>query len=176
MEDQLGQYWKFGFCKFKDDCKKIHVKAECKDLSNCQQIKSCRKIHLKQCKLFKSGDSCRFKKGCAYNHQESKSDEKQDGLQEKVSNLERKVLEMTNKVASIESKQIEQLEKVVKAMCRKVLGLEGEIMQNTVLSFTERSGHCGATISDHSSWHPLATSEGDIVISYIVWQPGKLRP
>ena len=38
-------------------------------------------------------------------------------------------------------------------------------MQNTVLSFTERSGHCGATSSDHWSWHPLATSEGDKVIS-----------
>ena len=33
-------------------------------------------------------------------------------------------------------------------------------MQNTALSFTERSGHLGATGSDHWSWHPLATSEG----------------
>ena len=38
-------------------------------------------------------------------------------------------------------------------------------MQNTALSFTERSGHWGATSSDHSSWHPLATSEGDKVAS-----------
>ena len=43
MEEQRCQYWKFGFCKFKDVCKKIHVKEECKDLSNCQQIKSCKK-------------------------------------------------------------------------------------------------------------------------------------
>ena len=38
-------------------------------------------------------------------------------------------------------------------------------MQKTALSFTERSGHCGAT-----SWHPLATSEGDKVIAYTVWR------
>ena len=42
-------------------------------------------------------------------------------------------------------------------------------MQNTALSFTERSGHCGATSSDHQSWHPLATSEGDKVASYTIW-------
>ena len=43
-------------------------------------------------------------------------------------------------------------------------------MQNTVLSFTEGSNHCGATSSDLSSWDPLATSEGDKVISYTVWR------
>ena len=43
-------------------------------------------------------------------------------------------------------------------------------MQNTVLSFTELSGHCSATSSDHSSWHLLATSEGDKVISYTIWR------
>ena len=41
-------------------------------------------------------------------------------------------------------------------------------MQNTALSFTERSGHCCATSSDHWSWHPLPTSEGDKVIFYNV--------
>ena len=41
-------------------------------------------------------------------------------------------------------------------------------MQNTALSFTERIGHCGATSSDHYGWHPLATSEGDKVISFTV--------
>ena len=37
-----------------------------------------------------------------------------------------------------------------------------------MLSSTERSGHCGAISSDHWSWHSLATSEGDKVISYTV--------
>ena len=40
------------------------------------------------------------------------------------------------------------------------------VMQNTALSFTERSGHCCATSSDYWSWHPLATSEGDKVVSW----------
>ena len=42
-------------------------------------------------------------------------------------------------------------------------------MQNTALSFTECSGNCGATSSDHLSWHPLVTREVDKVISYTVW-------
>ena len=49
------------------------------------------------------------------------------------------------------------------------------IMQKTALSFTERSGHCEATGSDHWNWHPLATSEGDNVISYTVWREQELR-
>ena len=48
-------------------------------------------------------------------------------------------------------------------------------MQNTALSFTERSGHWGANSSDHWSWHPLATSEEDKVISYTVWGDQELR-
>ena len=43
-------------------------------------------------------------------------------------------------------------------------------MQNTALSFTERSGHCGATSSDHWSWQPLGTGEGDNVIFCTVWR------
>jgi hypothetical protein len=89
-------------------------------------MKSCRKRHPKQCKKFKSGDGCRFNESCAYNHLESKSDQKQDELKEIVNNLEKKVLEMTGK-NSLESKKVKQLEKVVKAMCRKVLSLESEI-------------------------------------------------
>ena len=47
-------------------------------------------------------------------------------------------------------------------------------MQNTALSFTERSGHCSVTSSDHSSWHPLATSEGYEVISFTYYPVVKL--
>ena len=46
----------------------------------------------------------------------------------------------------------------------------GRFIQTTALSFTECSGHCGATSYDCWSWRPLATSEGDKVISYTVWR------
>ena len=48
-------------------------------------------------------------------------------------------------------------------------------MQNTALSFTERSGHCGATSSDHQSWHPFATCEGDTVVSDTVCREQESR-
>ena len=48
-------------------------------------------------------------------------------------------------------------------------------MQNTALSFTERSSHFGATSSDHESYHQLAASEGDKVILYTVWREKEWR-
>ena len=63
--------------------------------------------------------------------------------------------------SAIQGKQFE-------AKCIILYIYQVSTMQNTVLSFTERSGHLGATSSDHWSWHPLATSEGDKVISWTV--------
>ena len=57
--------------------------------------------------------------------------------------------------------------------CRQKIASVNRVhsMQNTALSFTERRGLCGATSSDHWSWHPLATSERDKVISYtVLWE------
>ena len=57
-------------------------------------------------------------------------------------------------------------------LLRKQVGIS---MQNTALSSTERSDHCGATSSDHKSWRPLAVHEGGKVQSYTVWREQDAR-
>ena len=39
MESEVCQYSKYGFCKFKEACKRKHYNENCRDLSDCQQIK-----------------------------------------------------------------------------------------------------------------------------------------
>ena len=59
MEEEICQYDKFGFCKFRKECKRLHFIEECKDLDKCNSIKTCRKRHPKCCKRYDSGQ-CRY--------------------------------------------------------------------------------------------------------------------
>ena len=58
-------YNKFGFCKYREDCRKQHFLDKCSD-SECDQ--ECDKRHPKECNR---GESCKFykKKICSYDHE-----------------------------------------------------------------------------------------------------------
>ena len=43
MEDEICQHSKYGFCKYKDSCKRKHFGECCNDMSNCQLIKAATK-------------------------------------------------------------------------------------------------------------------------------------
>ena len=103
--EEVCQYRKYGFCKFKEICKRKHFIQICDNLSGCKDIQKCYKRHPKDCKRFVSDSGCRFNSECAYNHRTAKEDGENEMFKDKVS----------------------ELEKVVKALSRKVLSLESEI-------------------------------------------------
>jgi hypothetical protein len=39
MEDEICLFDKFGYCKYKKECRKRHFSEECQELSNCKSIK-----------------------------------------------------------------------------------------------------------------------------------------
>ena len=141
MEDEICQFQKFGYCKFEEKCKRIHLAEVCDSLSRCKNKNECQKRHPKRCKRFDSESSCRFKNKCAYLHQACEIDEEKKELKEKVNNLEEKVIQLTKKV---ENGKIEQLEPVVKALTRKVLSLENEILEIK----KNKSSEVSETVSD----------------------------
>ena len=124
MEVEVCMFGKFGFCKFKEGCKRKHFEEICESQSKFKNIKECQKRHPKPCRRFTQGNECRFKEDCAYNHTDSIQDKEKNDLKEKVENLEKTVIELTKKGESI---RLEPLEKVVHALTRKVLELEGII-------------------------------------------------
>ena len=41
MEEKVCLHQNFGFCKYKEACKKSYIKDQCKYLSNCISKKTC---------------------------------------------------------------------------------------------------------------------------------------
>ena len=107
MEEEICQYHTFGFCRFKDDCKKKHLTTECEDLYNCKKTKSCNKRHPKRCKRY-SSEKCRFEHECAYKHQKPPVNEDHEELKEKVKVLEKVLHAKTRKVLGLKT-QVEAL-------------------------------------------------------------------
>ena len=44
------QFNKYGFCKYKEDCKRKHHSEEVENHTTCKDIKNCNKIHSEVCK------------------------------------------------------------------------------------------------------------------------------
>ena len=102
MEGEVCQYNKFGYCRYKKDCKRIHFTSECNNLPKCKNVQNCNKRHPKGCKRL-AGGSCRFGTDCAYNHQEQPKMHTQCANNEKVTVLENKLKEMSMKITILET-------------------------------------------------------------------------
>ena len=85
MEGEICKYDKFGYCKYKKDCKRTHFTEECEDLDNFKSIKNCMKRHPKCCKQHAYG-KCRFESDCSYKHLDTIKNKEQIQLEERLSN------------------------------------------------------------------------------------------
>ena len=121
MEDEICLYGKFGYCKFKEECKRQHLSTECEDLDNCKSIKICKKRHPKSCKKHVFG-KCRFGESCAYKHHKPAENKDHEELKDKMAVLEKVMHAMTRKVLSLES-EVEKLKK------KNILNIEDELKE-----------------------------------------------
>ena len=122
MEGEICHYAKFGYCKYKADCKRKHLKEECEKIITCNNIKTSMKRHPKPCKKYASGE-CKFKSDCAYKHVEPTENKEQIKLEEKVKQLEKVVHQEKNNNMEMNVK-IKELEKTVNEMAVKMVQLE----------------------------------------------------
>ena len=74
MKGEIYQYYKFGFCKYRKECKKGHYSEECEDQDTCKSISTCNKRHPGNCRKNVSGQ-CKFKSDCAYKYLEPKENQ-----------------------------------------------------------------------------------------------------
>ena len=109
MEDEVCQFGKFGFCKFKESCKRKHYSEVCESLSMCTNIKECPKRHPKMCRRLNSENKCRFKEECTYNNKRINPNEDVIVLKDKVDILENTVKELTKKVDIHNLEQMKRL-------------------------------------------------------------------
>ena len=79
------RFFKFGFCKFKLQCRYKHVTEVCDD-KKCIP-KTCQKRHPRMCKYFVNYGSCKLGTTCAYAHKTQRNEE--------IGRLEQKLEELT---------------------------------------------------------------------------------
>ena len=127
MEEEICQHHKFGFCRYKSECRRKHFSKECED-QDCKTSKTCNKRHPKRCRKYDTG-KCRFKNDCAYKHLKPETQEDTEQIKEKIEVLEKAVQQIikSNKDNEQLKEKLEVLEKVVHALTRKALSFEAEL-------------------------------------------------
>ena len=116
MENEVCQFSKYGYCKYKESCIRIHYTQECQALDECNIIKTCERRHPKICKKFSNGNICKFGNGCAYSHNNSIQKQEPKDLKDKVLVLEKTVSLMNIKLNYLENELKEvKKENVAKA-------------------------------------------------------------
>ena len=78
----ICMFYKYGFCKFKTNCKNKHVTKVCDDEKCSQSI--CQKRHPRMCRFFHNYGSCKLGITCAYSHVRKNGNEK---LEKKLDDL-----------------------------------------------------------------------------------------
>ena len=85
MEAQVCNHYKYGYCKYQDQCQKRHVDGQCNSI-HAYKVKACNKRHPRVSKRYSLEKFCKFKEECAYLHLEDTSSE----VKNQVITLDRK--------------------------------------------------------------------------------------
>ena len=107
------RYFKFGFCKFTDMCKFMHVNQCCENPS-CE-IKQCNLRHPRICKFYRDYNRCKFGEWCAFKHVEHN---------DRSAESTREILEKIDKLAEI----IQEKDDLINSLIEKMKCLEAKVM------------------------------------------------
>ena len=108
-------FFKFGYCKYGERCRNIHVKEKCGQ-ENCV-IENCRLRHPKSCKFFLLYLNCKFGDYCHFEHTENEQTKEIKLLKAKIENIETKFVEKISDLKmkiQVQAEKIEVLKKVNK--------------------------------------------------------------
>ena len=87
-------YFKFGYCKFDEKCRFVHVKEECTNKS-CE-ISSCTFRHPKICKFYRDYHRLKFGEWCFFKHIENNDTENiiiKEEIMERLDKLKKLIYE-----------------------------------------------------------------------------------
>ena len=108
------RYNKFGFCRFRGECRKQHVNDLCVS-SECD-VSNCEKRHPRKCKFHKY-KKCKFGEECKFDHSVEQiavvmNDDKLDELERKVSEKNEVISKQSNMISELEIKHSKLEEQV----------------------------------------------------------------
>ena len=105
-QSTVCRYNKFGFCRFKEVCRKRHFSELC--VSHECDVSSCEKRHPKKCK-YHMQRRCKFGLDCMFVHiveqnVDERMDDKVKQLENEIKNKTEEINEQNNKICELESK------------------------------------------------------------------------
>ena len=145
----ICNYYKYGYCKFKDDCENEHENKECTNGSLCNEVRACPFRHPRMCKMMIMEGLCKRGQTCAYNHKLRLSHDKEEikSLQEDVKNLNAEINDMKETLNSLisikqEASQIQKdvmdIKEEIKLLSNenretvlKIIALKDELQEDT---------------------------------------------
>ena len=95
-------YNKFGFCKFKETCRKQHINKVCEN-SSCDVL-TCTLRHPKECKYYRDFNRCRFGEWCSFAHVHKEDQNlklENEKMQEKLAGIEKNSIEKDEQIESL---------------------------------------------------------------------------
>ena len=128
--ENICRFNKFGYCKFKTNCKYKHVNVVCDD-ENCDKS-VCEKRHPRNCKYFINSGDCKLGSNCAYAHK--------DNNKMKMEKLEQKIIEL--------HKIIENKEKIINRLVNDVQNLKSFVEINNESETIDENATLEENVSD----------------------------
>ena len=102
---------KYGFCKFKERCLKLHIDDYCAD-SSCN-TSSCNRRHPKECRYYRKYRRCKLDP-CKFLHRENDIDESlktKESIDLKLKIIDDKIKKLSEKIIASESSYAEKYQK-----------------------------------------------------------------
>ena len=99
---------KYGFCKFKERCLKLHIDDNCAD-SSCN-TSSCNRRHPKECRYYRRYRRCKFDP-CKFLHKENNIDEilkTKESIDLKLKIIDDEIKKLNEKIVAIENSYVEK--------------------------------------------------------------------
>jgi hypothetical protein len=105
MAQNVCSFNKYGFYKFRLNCRRPHIMEKCSK-PNCE-ILTCSKRHPKVCRYFRDIGFCKFSEWCLFNH---------DGVVQESREINELTIKMrtVEKIIAEKNKEIESLDKQIK--------------------------------------------------------------
>ena len=117
--ETVCQHNKYGFCKYRDNCKLRHVTDICED-ENCE-AERCLQRHPRQCRFYREYYRCKFGDYCLFSHMRApdKKDDELETMKARLEILENKNVEMTSDLNDkyLEIKELQISLNEVRAKC-----------------------------------------------------------
>ena len=106
MIENVCRYNKYGYCKFSDTCRNLHVNELCVD-HQCD-IAVCEKRHPRICSFYRDYGRCKYAEYCRYKHAQTVDEIKTNDFEEKLAMKDKEITQIKEEIVNNNEKMNEK--------------------------------------------------------------------